>query len=376
MTADTIGGIWTYCMDLISSLDPSDFQITLATMGVPLTSDQWEEVDEYAHLSVRESAYKLEWMDNPWEDVAEAGEWLLALEREVQPDIIHLNGYVHADLPWNAPVLVVGHSCVASWWRAVKGEPAPAQYDTYQNRVRSGLNAADMVVTPTKAMQTALTHEYGKLPLSMVIPNGRSPARFSRVKCKEPFIFSMGRLWDEAKNIRAVDLAADDLSWPVHVAGNPEHPSGGRVSLKHAHATGMLSPTEVVDYLARSSIYALPARYEPFGLSVLEAAFSRCALVLGDIPSLRENWNRRAIFVPPNDIARLHSVLRLLTEDAQLRTKLGASAYQHAHRFLLTKTGAAYKQCYRQLLGHRRIKRIPQRQFASAASHRTLRLPL
>ena len=37
----------------------------------------------------------------------------------------------------------------------------------------------------------------------------------------------------------------------------------------------------------------LPARYEPFGLSILEAALSGCALVLGDLPSLRELWDRR-----------------------------------------------------------------------------------
>ncbi len=37
----------------------------------------------------------------------------------------------------------------------------------------------------------------------------------------------------------------------------------------------------------------LPARYEPFGLSVLEAALSGCALVLGDIPSLRESGATR-----------------------------------------------------------------------------------
>ena len=39
-----------------------------------------------------------------------------------KPDIVHLNNYVHAALPFRAPKLVVGHSCVLSWWRAVKRE--------------------------------------------------------------------------------------------------------------------------------------------------------------------------------------------------------------------------------------------------------------
>jgi hypothetical protein len=44
-----------------------------------------------------------------------------------RPDIIHLNGtFTHGALRWHAPTLVTGHSCVLSWWRAVKGEDAPA----------------------------------------------------------------------------------------------------------------------------------------------------------------------------------------------------------------------------------------------------------
>ena len=54
---------------------------------------------------------------------------------------------------------------------------------------------------------------------------------------------------------------------------------------------GSLSPRALAAWLARAAIYCLPARYEPFGLSVLEAALSGCALVLGDIPSLREIWD-------------------------------------------------------------------------------------
>ena len=50
-----------------------------------------------------------------------------------------------------------------------------------------------------------------------------------------------------------------------------------------------------------AAIYALPARYEPFRLEVLEAAAPGCALVLGDIASLRELWDGAALFVAPDD---------------------------------------------------------------------------
>ena len=43
------------------------------------------------------------------------------------------------------PVLVVGHSCVLSWWEVVKGEPAPHQWSRYAAEVGRGLRAADLV---------------------------------------------------------------------------------------------------------------------------------------------------------------------------------------------------------------------------------------
>ena len=54
-------------------------------------------------------------------------------------------------LPWHAPVVVVAHSCVRSWWRAVKGEGAPERLEAYRAAVAAGLAAARMVIAPTIA---------------------------------------------------------------------------------------------------------------------------------------------------------------------------------------------------------------------------------
>src|SRR5438477_12810194 len=118
MTADTIGGVWTYALELTRALAASDVRVTLATMGAALTRDQRCEARRLATLDVVESTYRLEWMPEPWGDVAAAGEWLLRLEADVAPDVVHLNGYAHGGLPWRAPRVVVGHSCVCSWWHA------------------------------------------------------------------------------------------------------------------------------------------------------------------------------------------------------------------------------------------------------------------
>src|SRR3954447_13946829 len=163
MTADTVGGVWTYALELARALQTQGATVALATMGAPLTVAQRAEAGTVRGLEVHESAYRLEWMEDPWADLAQAGDWLLALEERVQPDIVHLNGYVHGALPWLTPVVMVAHSCVLSWWRAVKGEDAPPCWDRYRREVARGLRAADMVVAPSHWMLDAARSHYGPL---------------------------------------------------------------------------------------------------------------------------------------------------------------------------------------------------------------------
>ena len=104
MTADTIGGVWTYALELIRALGTQGIEVGLATMGAALTGTQREEVRSLPEIELFESTYKLEWMEQPWRDVAAAGEWLLELEERFRPDVIHLNGYAHGALAWRAPI--------------------------------------------------------------------------------------------------------------------------------------------------------------------------------------------------------------------------------------------------------------------------------
>ena len=94
-------------------------------------------------------------------------------------------------------------------------------------------------------------------------------------------MFSTGRVWDAAKNIGALDLGAPLVRWPIYVAGEAQHPGGRTASLRQCISVGQVIRPGIRPWFARAGIYALPAVYEPFGLSILEAALSGCALVLG-----------------------------------------------------------------------------------------------
>jgi len=352
MTADTVGGVWSHALELAAGLCERGVRVSLATMGAPLTPVQRRQAAALSSVALHESRWRLEWMEEPWDDVRRAGEWLLGLEAALQPDVVHLNQFAFGALPFAAPKLVVAHSCVASWWRAVHREPAPAAWSAYRRAVRQGLEGAALVGAPTEAMLSSLALDHGYLKGGVVLPNGRNGAMFVPGD-KEPVILSAGRLWDAAKNILALQAAADRLPWPVRVAGpalSPAADAEGIVQLPCVQWLGGLAPDALAAQFSRASIYALPARYEPFGLSVLEAGLSQCALVVGDIASLREVWGDAALYVPPDDHEALHAALMRLIEDPALLQQMGRKALARARQFTPQRMVDAYLSAYARLL--------------------------
>ncbi len=386
MTADCIGGVWTYALDLARGLCGKGVHVVLATMGDLPTAGQRQEAHGIANLTLCPTSFKLEWMPAPWQDVERAGDWLLALEAQFAPDVVHLNGYAHGALAWKAPVLVAAHSCVLSWWQAVKLSPAPVEWQTYKDAVTRGVQNAQTVVAPTQAMLNALAKNYGPPVSSRVIPNGRQ-ADLYRSGSRQPFILTAGRLWDEAKNIDALKQIAPRLSWPIYAAGCPgsdvqngvqtdvqtaseegcktpacdvkaetsakwthSEPASGLLPANSFRPLGRLTPCQLADWYSRAAIYALPARYEPFGLSALEAALSGCALVLGDIASLREVWGDAALFVPPDDLDALVRALNSLIVSPDLRRQMAQRAYHCAQQYTSQAMTSAYLDCYARLL--------------------------
>ena len=350
MTTDTVGGVWTYALELARALLPHEVEVVLATMGRPPTPEQTADATSVRNILLHVSQYKLEWMNEPWEDVERAGEWLLDIERREQPDLVHLNGYVHGSLDWSAPCLIVGHSCVLSWWKAVKGEPAPAEWERYRQRVRKGLQAARLVMSPTRAMLATLERWYGPLSDTCVTPNAGNCGLFRPAR-KEQFIFSAGRIWDEAKNVLALERVAPRLAWRVYVAGEERHPETGSVALDDVHYLGQLSPSKLAQWYGRAAIYALPARYEPFGLTALEAGLSGCALVLGDIESLREVWGDAALFVPPDGHVALERTINGLAADRKLLEEMSQRAISRARLYTPERMTKTYLRAISESMG-------------------------
>ncbi|MCU1344925.1 MAG: glycosyltransferase [Acidimicrobiia bacterium] len=128
MTVDAVGGVWTYGLELAAGLSARSTEVMLAAMGPPPSAEQRRAAAAAGVTELCQGAYPLEWMDDPWAGVDTAGDWLLELEAQFAPHVVHLNGYAHGALGWKAPAVVVGHSCVWSWWWAVHGHQPPPSW--------------------------------------------------------------------------------------------------------------------------------------------------------------------------------------------------------------------------------------------------------
>jgi glycosyltransferase involved in cell wall biosynthesis len=194
-------------------------------------------------------------------------------------------------------------------------------------------------------MLDSLREEYDAAFDGVVIHNGRSHADFTPHP-KLPQIFTAGRIWDEAKNIALLSEIAPRVKWPIAVAGENIHPNGGTAALPHLELLGTVSAADLAQRLGASAIYVAPALYEPFGLSILEAALCSCALVLSDIPSLRELWHDAAVFVSPHDPEGFVRAFEALINNTVRRDEMGLRARERGLRFTLERMADGYRDAY------------------------------
>lgn len=355
MTTDAVGGVWEYSLELAAGLCRRGIRVLLAAMGPAPSVAQARAAADIAGLVLAHRPFRLEWMSGAEVDLLPSAAWLSDLAAGFNPDIVHVNGYAHANLPWRCPVVVVCHSCVCSWWQAVRGERAPREWDAYRARVAAGLLRADLVIAPTGSFLDTIQQLYGIDPTrASAIPNARSGG-FRVGFSKEQFVFSCGRAWDAAKGFDIVDRLAARLPWPVYVAGSTLDADGSSCRLPvHAHALGPLRQDELANWLAGASLFVLPARYEPFGLSILEAAMSGCALVLSELDTLRELWDGAAVFVRTQDEQGLYEAVTTLMNDPLRLHEMAALALLRAGRYSSEAMVDGYVRAYRQAALHRR----------------------
>lgn len=351
MTVDAVGGIWTYALDLGTGLHRLGFSVTLAVLGPAAGPDQRRQAEERG-LVVANTGHSPDWLAEDAGAVEAAGAAVASLAQLLGADLVHLNHpALAADARFDRPFLAVCHSCVATWWQAVRRDPLPEDFRWRTALVERGLKAARVVVAPSRAFAEATRRTYGLASLPLVVPNGRAPGPAASGTKPADLVFTAGRLWDEGKNLAILDRVAARIAVPIEAAGSLRGPNGSAIAFEHVRALGALDEAAMRARLAARPIYVSPALYEPFGLAVLEAALAGCALVLADIPTFREVWEAAAIFVPATDEQAIAAAIDRLLGDADLRAERGQAAERQARRYTVEALASAMDRAYATALG-------------------------
>ncbi|MGE5562274.1 MAG: glycosyltransferase family 4 protein [Bacillota bacterium] len=343
LVTDAVGGVWVYSVELARALEPHGVDTVLAVAGPPPNEAQREAA---AGIRLLDTGLPLEWMDSDAAELARAAAELARIAREEGADLVQTSSAaLIAEAAFDCPSVAVQHSCVATWWAAVKGTPLPHDFQWRSDLVGRGLDRADAVVAPSMAFAEATRRAYGLDRPVVAVHNGRT-ARETRLLPQGEFVLTAGRLWDEGKNVATLDRAAALIDARFQAAGPTQGPNGAAVSLDRLILPGPLSEERLAGLLAARPIYASAALYEPFGLSVLEAAQAGCALVLSDIPTHRELWDGAAVFVDARDDRGFADAIGGLLGDRARRDELGRRAREHARQYTPERMARGMAEIY------------------------------
>ncbi|NJR79487.1 glycosyltransferase family 4 protein [Sphingomonas corticis] len=339
MTADSVGGVWQYATDLAVALS-GDHDVTIAHMGPG-------SVDEVAGVRVIATGLPLDWLAEDAAAVRAAAAAIVDLARSGRAEVVQLNSpALAAAATFDVPVVAVDHGAIATWWEATRpGEPLPARYAWHAALAADGLRRADAVVVPSAAYGAAVRRRYG-LPVDPVaVHNGRAvPPKSGATPARRAF--TAGRLWDAAKATPLLDAVAARLPFAFEAAGPLIAPHGETVAPAHLAHLGTLGAAALAERLSARPMFVSAARFEPFGLAVLEAAGAGCPLVLADMPVFRELWQDAALFVAGEDPAHWADAIARLADDPAEACRLGDAAAARAARYTPTATARAMARLY------------------------------
>jgi glycosyltransferase involved in cell wall biosynthesis len=150
--------------------------------------------------------------------------------------------------------------------------------------------------------------------------------------------------------VRADAAAA---GWTLAIAGRirPHYaPPWLRELPPGARFLGPLGEDELRTLYAGSAIAVSASDYEGFGLTVLEAMASGCAVVAVAATSIPEVVGDAGVLVPASDAALLAAALRGLLQDPDRRTALGGAVRRRAAAFTWDETARRTRAVYEEAL--------------------------
>jgi glycogen synthase len=353
MTTQTTRPAWDHRLELSGLLGRCGIDVALATLGEPPTNVQLEETLRIPSLQIFPGRFANGWRDDDWNEVERAAAWLLHLEEHVEPDIVQLDSYALGAVPFRAPKLLEGHHCPVCRDRALSDATTSVLWERYRQAVQCALRESRMVVTPSSSRRShELTAAFGSRAGVPGDPARALPTALPQPGTKNDLILSAGCFGDAARALPA--LAEVARRGRVAGGGAGGRRVGRRGAGEPAHPAGAGHLARPPGRLVRAGVGLRPALpLRPLGLSALEAALAGCALVLGDVPSLRETWEGAALFVTPGDPEDLRRALDLLISEPKGLRGLAQRARTRALLLSPERRAAAFLEAYADVLRDR-----------------------
>jgi len=365
VTGDTLSSSWTYTRELVTGLVTRGVRVTLVSFGeIPLPS-QTTWMDHLHGLDYRPTAFRLEWMQEAEEELAESSAFLVSLVHELRPDVLHLHQFCYGDLPVDVPRVVMAYSDLMTWREAVPGSTKAAEIaerqelSQYHDTVLRGIAGANAVIAPSQWMLDRISACYMRPSHGEVIYPGRNPIFFNPYVSKDDCVLAVGRLVDASRQVSLLTQRTHPVS--VCIVGAEQTIPAPRIPIRadvkvateetSVAIRGPQTEAQLRALYSRAGIFAATARYDALGMPTLEAAFSRCAIVANDIPSYREMWGDTALYFRTNDADSLAESICRLSGDRAMRRGYAELSYTRAReRFTTKRMIDEYLELYRSLV--------------------------
>lgn len=191
---------------------------------------------------------------------------------------------------------------------------------------------SDYVICPSQSQKNLILSNVPIPDKTKVIPYGFDYSQFRPVK-KEKKILLSSRLVKRKGFQYFLDAIRElEIGYEINILGDGPYKKALMQKAKEVNADinfkGWLdnSSQEYRGFFGESSIFVFPSSSESFGVVLLEAMSSRCAIITSNAAACPEVVGDTALLVRPRNSGDIKNALLQLINDDELRSKLGQMA--------------------------------------------------
>ena len=297
--------------------------------------------------------------------------WKKLLREVRDADLVHLNLFNGSELCIALLMKALGKKIVSTLHSRIFFPPAAPKVALENLRLLLVFNIllflADRLVFLTEAHgDNYRRHTFFQKTFAdkrRIIPHAIEPDRIlaRRVApAAPPAVLYVGRL-EERKGagdlLRLIEAwEGPEVAFTLVGGGNV---ASARQRLQHrenAHVLGAVDNERLYALYDRANILIVPSHSESFGIVLLEGMARGLALLVSDIPGMREivREKRNGYFFPPGDTAAMRERILHLEAHPEEVDRLGRNNLEDVRRFSADIQAARYRELYRDALAKAR----------------------